>query len=187
MQSTPHPDRDKPSASLHRVAAEAAEAEALALVGAATFLETYAGRLPGPAIVAHCARHHTAQAWRGALAAAGAACWLALAQDGAPVGYALLTAPDLPGQRAGDVELRRIYVLSRWHGGGLGSALMQVALVEGQRRGAGRLLLGVWARNAAALRFYERQGFAPVGTRQFTVGDLVCDDLVLAREIGAEP
>ena len=37
--------------------------EALALMGAATFLEAFTWMLPGADIVAHCARHHTAQAY----------------------------------------------------------------------------------------------------------------------------
>ena len=35
-----------------------ADAQALALVGAATFLETFAGVLDGQAIVAHCEQAH---------------------------------------------------------------------------------------------------------------------------------
>jgi hypothetical protein len=43
--------------------ADGADAERLALIGAATFLETFAGVLDGGAIVGHCARHHTAEAY----------------------------------------------------------------------------------------------------------------------------
>ncbi len=38
----------------------AADAETLALVGAATFLQTFAGVLDGAAVVAHCAAAHSA-------------------------------------------------------------------------------------------------------------------------------
>ena len=41
-----------------------ADAEALALVGAATFLEAFTWMLPGSDIIAHAARHHTAAAYR---------------------------------------------------------------------------------------------------------------------------
>jgi ribosomal protein S18 acetylase RimI-like enzyme len=158
--------------------------EALALLGGATFLETYAGRLPGPAVVAHCRRHHAAEAWRVVLSDPSTAAFVLEAPLGAPVGYALLTTADLPRQRDGDCELRRIYVLRAWQGAGNGLALLESAAGEARARGASRLLLGVWGENARALAFYARQGFATIGTRRFMVGDLACDDLVLARGVG---
>jgi diamine N-acetyltransferase len=75
------------------------DADALALVGSATFLETFAGVLAGAAIVEHCARANSAQAYRTYLER-GAKAWLAEIDPGAaPIGFALLTAPDLPGAR----------------------------------------------------------------------------------------
>jgi ribosomal protein S18 acetylase RimI-like enzyme len=163
--------------------ATAADSAALALLGGATFLETYAGLLPGAQMVAHCARHHTETAWRALLAQKGAACWLIEAQGGAPVGYALLTTPDLPGQQPGDAELRRIYLLSRWRGRGLGAALMATAMQKAAAQGATRLLLGVWSQNEKALGFYRSQGFVPAGARRFQMGSLWCDDLVLVSRL----
>jgi ribosomal protein S18 acetylase RimI-like enzyme len=157
------------------------DAAALALVGAATFLESFAGIIDGDAIVGHCAAKHREEAYR-ALLADGARAWLAQAQPGgAPVGYALVGAPDLDAAREGDIELKRIYALSRFHGTGLGAALMDraVAAAAGYRR----LLLGVYARNHRALAFYRKQGFAEIGTRRFDVGGRFYDDLVLARPL----
>lgn len=162
------------------------DAAMLALVGAATFLDSFAGVLPGEAIVAHCARHHVATVYAGYLARPEVAAWLAVMRaGGAPVGYAMLTPPELPEEtlRAGDAELKRIYALSRLHGSGVGQRLMETAIAEARARGARRLMLGVYAGNARALRFYERNGFVRVGERRFTVGSLVCDDYVLAREM----
>jgi len=163
--------------------AVADDASALALIGAATFLETFAGILDGEAVVAHCAAQHNETAYR-ALLASGARAWIAEAQPGgAPVGFALLGRPDLAAAADGDIELKRIYSLSRFHGSGLGAALMAqaVAAAAGYRR----LLLGVYARNDRALAFYRKQGFADIGTRQFNVGGKLYDDLVLARPLAA--
>jgi len=163
--------------------AGADDTAALALVGAATFLETFAGVLAGDAIVAHCARAHTPRAYADHLAA-GAKAWLAELDPGAaPVGFALLTPADLPGAQDGDVELKRIYALSRFHGGGIGAALM--AAVIDAAAGAKRLLLGVYAGNVRAIAFYRKQGFDPVGERRFDVGGTLYDDLVLARPLTA--
>lgn len=157
------------------------DAAALALIGAATFLETFAGVIDGDAIVGHCAAKHREAVYR-ALLADGARAWLAQAQPGgAPIGYALVGAPNLDAAEKGDIELKRIYALSRFHGTGLGAQLMDraVAAAAGHRR----LLLGVYARNYRAIAFYRKQGFADIGTRRFDVGGKYYDDLVLARSI----
>ncbi|HAN89030.1 MAG TPA: GNAT family N-acetyltransferase, partial [Erythrobacter sp.] len=49
------------------------------------------------------------------LLAAGARAWLAEI-DRAPIGYALLTRPELDAAQDGDIELKKIYLLSRFHG-----------------------------------------------------------------------
>ena len=164
--------------------ATADDADRLALVGAATFLETFAGVLEGQAILDHCARSHSAAAYREYLAA-GASAWLGETADGAPVGFALLGDADLPGSAAdgSDVDLKRIYILSRVHGSGLGKTLMQAAIDEAGRRGARRLLLGVYADNGRAQAFYRRNGFAEIARRLFRVGDRDYDDIVFARPL----
>lgn len=159
---------------------------ALALVAAATFLEAFAGILPGPAIVQHCARHHTPAAYARYLATPGVHAWLAVMRDGdAPVGYSMLTPPDLPVPDlvSGDLELKRIYLFSKFQGSGMGQQLMDVAIESARTTQAPRLLLGVYAGNSRAIRFYQRNGFEQVGVRTFTVGTLVCDDLILGRAL----
>ena len=154
---------------------------ALALIGAATFLETFAGILDGAAITGHCAAQHSEAAYRAYLAS-GARAWLAEAQPGgAPIGFALVASPDLAVAEEGDIELKRIYSLSRFHGSGLGAALMREAIAAAQ--GHRRLLLGVYARNERALAFDRTQGFADLGTRRFNVGGKLYDDRVLARPL----
>ena len=109
--------------------------------------------------------------------------WLAeVAPGAAPVGYALLTAPDLPPEllQPGDLELKRIYLFSRFHGGGTGQRLIQTVIDEARSSGAHRLLLGVHPENERALAFYTRNGFERIGTRSFQVGPLTFADPVLA-------
>ncbi|MFL6709340.1 MAG: GNAT family N-acetyltransferase [Massilia sp.] len=156
--------------------------DALALVGQSTFLETFAGILDGSAIVEHCRRAHCAAYYRDVLGDPAAAIWMAESPDGkAPVGYAVLTRPDLPGADAGrDLELKRIYLLSRFHGGGAGKRLLQHAVAFATAAGAARLMLGVYAGNEAAIAFYLRQGFVHFSHRQFNVGGRLYDDHVLS-------
>jgi GNAT superfamily N-acetyltransferase len=162
-----------------------ADADSLALIGSATFLETFAGLLAGDAIVAHCARAHAAGTYRHILEEGGTA-WLAEAEPGgAPIGYALLAKADLPGMATdgSDLELKRIYALSRFHGSGLGAELMRSVIAEAEGRGAKRLLLGVFVGNKRARAFYARQGFSEIAERRFQVGEQFCEDVVLARSL----
>jgi len=164
---------------------ESGDAAALALVSQATFLETYAGQLPVADIVSHCRTEHGEALYADWLARPGYRLWLAeMEEGGAPVGYAALTPPDLPVPTAGsDVELRRIYLLNRFHGAGLGARLMASAMDAAKAGGFSRMLLSVFGANARAIAFYARQGYAEAGVRKFRVGANEYDDLVLARSL----
>ena len=166
--------------------ATAADADLLALVGAATFLEAFIDEIPGRAIAAHCARHHAAQSYRGHFEAdSRAAAWIAEHDTtAAPVGYALLTTPDATVRpQPGDIELKRIYVFSRFHATGLAQRLMDAAIAHAGETGAPRLLLGTYGGNHRAIGFYRRNGFLQTGKRQFRVGAEVFDDIIMARTV----
>nr|WP_246587030.1 GNAT family N-acetyltransferase [Stakelama flava] len=156
----------------------------MALVGAATFLDGFATVIEGDAMIAHCRNAHGADSYRALLERSDSEAWLAeVMPGGAPVGYCVLTAPDLPDAGTGDVEVKRIYSLSRFHGSGIGMALMDRAIRAARDRGATRLMLGVYVGNARAIAFYRKHGFEPVGTRRFTVGNQICDDHVMAMPL----
>ena len=161
------------------------DAVALSTVAAATFLETYAGIVDGPDIVFHCGTTHAPHAYARLLSDPGKRLFLAEIDEGnAPIGFMLMGAPDLPVETGpDDMELTRIYALHRFHGGGLGQALMDTAIATAREAGAKRLLLAVYSRNARALAFYGRNGFRQVGTRVFHVGDNGYDDYVLAKAL----
>lgn len=154
---------------------------ALALVGQATFLETFAGILGGDDIVNHCAQAHAAGVYRSWLLDPQCALWLAECSPGkAPVGYMVIAPPQLPlRDTRGDLELKRIYLLGRFRGGGLGKRLVTAAIEHAATTGARRLLLGVYARNEQAIGFYERIGFVKLGTRKFNVGGREYDDHIM--------
>lgn len=159
------------------------DAQTLALIGAASFLDGFAGDLDGPSIVRHCHEHHSVAAYQ-SLFAHGAKAWLATEPKGAPVGYAMTTAPDIPGMADGDVELKRIYLLSRFQGSGAARALLDAVIASA--KAAKRLILGVYEHNTRALAFYAKSGFTPVATRQFNMGGTLCNDQVLALDLSSK-
>jgi diamine N-acetyltransferase len=161
------------------------DAPAAALVAGASFLATFAGILDGADIVAHVAKNSAPAIFAAWIGDPGSVVTLAEHPIGAaPVGYSVLTTPDLPVATHGsDIELRRIYTLPLAQGTGLGRALMQQAIADAIAMGKTRLLLGALGRNARARGFYERQGFEVVGTRQYRVGSALCDDVIYARSL----
>ncbi len=161
------------------------DARALSLLGSATMLETYAELVDGPDIVAHCEKRHAVAVYDSWLADPDARIWIAETARRAAVGYLVLTPATLPdaAPHADDLEVQRIYVLSRYHGAGVGHALMACAVAESGRRRARQLVLGVLKRNTRALAFYRRQGFLEIGARVFQVGSARFDDFVLGRGV----
>jgi ribosomal protein S18 acetylase RimI-like enzyme len=162
--------------------ARAGDEEALALVGQATFLETFMGVLDGAAIIAHCRQAHSAAKYRQWLDDPDAAVWLAETSPGnAPAGYLVVARPQLPmADMSRDLELKRIYLLGRYQGGGTGKRLLGQAVEHAMSAGAARLLLGVYAGNGSAIGFYKQQGFVNLTQRQFNVGGKAYDDHVMS-------
>lgn len=161
------------------------DAEALSLVASATFLESFAGVIDGAGLVSHCLHQHSAETYRRYLTNSARA-WLAEVQPGhAPVGYAMICQPELEQAQPGDLELKRIYLLSRFQGSLIAGALMRRAreAAAGQVGPGGRLLLGVKNDNQRALAFYAKHGFETIGTRRFNVGGQTYDDFVLALSL----
>jgi ribosomal protein S18 acetylase RimI-like enzyme len=159
---------------------------ALSLVGQSTFLETFAGILSGRDILLHCANQHAVEKYRAWLAEELTNIWLAsLAPGRAPIGYLVMTKPDLPLPDVGprDVEVKRIYLLEKFQGRGIGRRLMAEAASRAASLGKRRLLLGVYSRNLPAIRFYEKSGFKRIGERRFNVGENTFDDYVFALEL----
>ncbi|KQX05442.1 MULTISPECIES: GNAT family N-acetyltransferase [unclassified Leifsonia] len=81
------------------------------------------------------------------------------------------------------VELSKFYTRASTHGTGVSGPLMAATLVAAGEREARGAWLGVNQENARAIRFYEKSGFARVGTKHFLVGDRHEDDFVLERRL----
>jgi ribosomal protein S18 acetylase RimI-like enzyme len=161
------------------------DAARLALLGSATFLNSFAHDHPGDAIVAHVDAWHSRDWYAAALADPTYAAWILETPLGAPVGYALLTPPtlDCPTEE-GDLELKRIYLLAPWQSGGWGGRLLRAVEAEARARAAERLFLCVYSANEGAQRFYTRNGYRDTGHHQkFLVGDVPFEDFIWVKPL----
>jgi ribosomal protein S18 acetylase RimI-like enzyme len=116
---------------------------------------------------------------------------LVAAQGDELVGYAMLVHgepvdPDVAAVVWGrpTAELSKLYVHPAHHGGGVAMALIEQAVRIAADDGAVSVWLGVNIHNARANRFYDKAGFAMVGTKGFLVGDVREDDYVRERPLG---
>lgn len=105
------------------------------------------------------------------------------------VAYAQLHRCPAPGcvTASAPIELKRFYVLQTWHGSGVAAALMEVVTARAARAGADVMWLGVWERNARAIRFYRKCGFTEAGEHIFVVGTDKQRDLIMAAKVRCGP
>ncbi|MEV4639375.1 GNAT family N-acetyltransferase [Actinoplanes sp. NPDC049548] len=111
------------------------------------------------------------------------------AEDGKPVGYAMLVGgpiqdPELAATVGPDsIELSKFYVAADSHGSGTAASLMTETLAAAAQTGAKTCWLGVNQLNVRAAKFYAKHGFEIIGTKKFLVGDVWHDDHVRARRL----
>ena len=105
--------------------------------------------------------------------------------NGHVVGYLKLNTAhaQTEPQAADALEIERIYVLSNYHGNGIGQALYHHAMSVAQGRKASYVWLGVWEHNHRALRFYEKNGFTAFGTHIFQLGNDQQTDILMQKSV----
>jgi GNAT superfamily N-acetyltransferase len=111
-------------------------------------------------------------------------------RESAIAGYAMVHDDATPAgparvELSNAIEIARLYAGKRWIGTGLGAMLMQRCLDVAAERGRTWIWLGVWERNARAIAFYARWGFADVGSQSFQLGADRQTDRIMARHVAA--
>jgi len=160
-----------------------ADAAKLSLIGCATFIESFANDHDGDEVVRYLTTDHAPGWYARELANPDKAAWLVEEAVGCPVGYAMAIPAMLPGtDPATDFELKRIYMLSKWHGGGWGSKLFKAVEDQARARGAKRLTLSVYVENLPAQKFYAARGFETIGRWVFEGFD-ASEDFILAKTL----
>jgi len=147
------------------------DADRLSQLGVETFVQAFGHLYSRKDLDAFLEAHHSPDAYTKILGDAALRTWCAETQEGVPVGYAIagpcnLPAPDMP-ENAG--ELKRIYILQDYQGGGLGRRMLDTAFdwLEGNFE---HLYIGVYSENVGAQRLYASYGFEKVGEYDFMVG-----------------
>lgn len=82
---------------------------------------------------------------------------------------------------ANTIELQRLYVDRKFHGLGIGAAMMRDGLEFAMNLGVDWIWLGVWERNFRAQEFYTRWGFERFSEHIFQMGDDPQTDWLLKR------
>jgi diamine N-acetyltransferase len=159
------------------------DARTLAVLGAATFSETFGHLYPPEDLQAFLEDSHSVTAWRRALADSQRGVWVASLADATQVGFIVVGACKLPVENREPTagEIQQLYVLARHHNLRLGTRLMDVGLEWLDAQGRTPLYVGVWSENHAAQRFYRRYGFHQVGEYGFPVGQSVDREYILKR------
>jgi len=159
-----------------------ADAEALARIGAQTFVETFGHMYAAEDLRAFLDAAYGLEKTRRDLTDPAKAAWLVEA-DGKVVGHALAGPCDLPHDDVTPAcgELKRLYVLKAHHGGGTGSRLLATVLEWLEKDGPRPLWIGVWSENLGAQRLYGRMGFEKVGEYDFPVGETRDREFILRR------
>lgn len=168
--------------------AAADDAPALAAFAEHVFRDTFGPHNRPEDMDAYCATAYALDHVRDELADRAYHTVLALVHGGL-AGYAQLRTTTPPPCVSGPapLELKRLYVDRRWHGGGIAHALLDHAIAFAEQRGARTLYLSVWRDNQRAIAFYAKRGFVQVGTSEFRLGSDVQIDPVMARPLAAGP
>ncbi len=79
--------------------------------------------------------------------------------------------------------ISRLYVRKEFQNKNLGSLMIDEALHRGSMEKFRTIWLGVWYKNPAAIRLYERFGFQKFGNYQFVMGTEISNDFLMKRKI----
>lgn len=81
------------------------------------------------------------------------------------------------------VEIERIYIVSEFQNQGLGKYLLDSIKKIAKSKNLQYIWLGVWEKNVAAIRFYEKNEFRIFSSHEFHMGSEIQTDLLMKHEV----
>jgi ribosomal protein S18 acetylase RimI-like enzyme len=160
--------------------------EAIAQLGATTFASSFGYSLPASDLQAYLETAYSLSAIAKDLENPLIDIIVACDSNDHVIGFVQLTQGTIEPCLAdveSPIELQRLYVDERHHGGGVGRALENEVERIAQKRGFRTLWLGVWEENSKAQKAYERFGFSKVGSHDFVMGTCVQTDWILMKSL----
>lgn len=105
--------------------------------------------------------------------------------DQIPAGYLKLNWDQTQTEAYGPdtLEVERIYILPTFKRLGLGSALIKHACLVAKAHHKNAVWLGVWEHNQAALNFYTKLAFKPIGEHHFQLGTDLQRDIIMQKKL----
>lgn len=132
------------------------DAAAIAHLHIDSWREAYTGMIP-PGILENADMADRTARWRGYLEAAGSPTWLARV-DGAPAGFIRAGPLKEPLAEGGDGHIFALYILERFQRRGIGRGLTGLAARDWLALGGRALSVGVLTANLKGRAFYEALG-----------------------------
>jgi ribosomal protein S18 acetylase RimI-like enzyme len=163
-----------------------ADAHTIASLGARLFVQAYGPTHPEPDRSIYLAHAYSVEVIGDAIEREGSSVFVVENVDGAPIGYAHMSAnAEIPvgvhGRNA--FEIVRFYVDEAYQGRGVGASLMSHCREVAKQAGGDVIWLQTWSQASWAIGFYRRMGFEIVGRKAFYFGARVDEDHVLARAL----
>jgi ribosomal protein S18 acetylase RimI-like enzyme len=164
------------------------DASALAIAASTFFRDTFGAANRPEDMEDYLAHAFSETRQRAELTESSTRVLIAAASDAEIVGYVHVRlgarpAADSSAPPGRSAEIARLYADRRWHGRGLGAALMAAAVATAAQWGAELLWLAVWEQNPRAIAFYVKEGFVDIGRQEFQLGADRQRDRVMARRL----
>jgi ribosomal protein S18 acetylase RimI-like enzyme len=166
--------------------AKTRDIEAIANLGSTTFSSSFGYSLPASDLQAYLETAYTPSSIAKDLANPLIDIIVACDANDHVIGFVQLTQGTIEPCIADverPIELQRLYVDEKYHGGGVGRALEGEVERISRERGFKTMWLGVWEENFKAQKAYERFGFSKVGSHDFVMGTCVQTDWILTKTL----
>lgn len=161
------------------------DAYQLASLAARVFAETYGQAIPNEVMFPYLLRQFSATALTADLTRRETH-YLVAEYGSKIVGYVKLEETTEPACVTYErpLELVKLYIDLDQQRQGIGSALLDEALMFATHLGYPAVWLCVWENNPPALDFYENAGFERCGTTEMLVDGVVFHDIVFVKPLG---